>query len=271
MTKTYTIKSFNDIIKVGTTFGKNWFRGHSKVFENLTPGIFRDKYNSPMHEMFKPNQEFDLITSFKRYAPAVEANLPGPDEHLEWIFWMQHFGIPTRLLDWTESILVALFFAVVNHPEDDAEIWTIYPDYLNVSTRFYGLSLHNDRSVQFLAAEPLHNNPEKLAKELGLDEVPQKPIAFIPQMIFQRIKAQSGTFTIHPKPTEGNTIQDVITDTKNITRYIIPTKLKPDFEKKLSYLEINYRTLFPDLEGLSKSFAREERYFGWGQPEPPKF
>jgi len=80
------------------------------------------------------------------------------------------------------------------------------------------------------------------------------------------------TFTIHPKPDNNKPpIEQIMNEEKDITRYIIPKFLKSEFEKKLSYLGFNYRTLFPDFEGLSKSFAREERYFGWGQPNPPRF
>ena len=92
----------------------------------------------------------------------------------------------------------------------------------------------------------------------------------MPNIILPRISSQLSAFTIHPNPSKGNTIPELIDDEDYLTRYIIPSELKSDFEKKLSYLGISYRTLFPDLEGLSKSFEREERHFGWGQPKHPK-
>ncbi len=140
------------------------------------------------------------------------------------------------------------------------------------SPDIFGLAFTNHGIVKYLSGEPFHNNPEQFLNDLELKETPKKPVALIPPKIFPRLSAQHGTFTIHPKPENGaQQIEDIIDDEKDMTRYIIPKQLKSDFEKKLSYLGFNYRTLFPDFEGLSKSFAREDRYFGWGQPNPPKF
>ncbi len=176
--------------------GKNWFRGHSKCYNQLTPGIFRNQYNSPIHEMFKPHHESEIVYQFKRYAPSIISNVPGEFDFLTWLFWIQHYGMPTRLLDWTENILVATFFCVVNDHNEDGEIWTIYPDNLNQQSGFNGLAMTNNRKVKFLSGEPFHTNPQKLLKELELNEVPLYPIAFSPPKIFMRISAQHGTFTI---------------------------------------------------------------------------
>jgi len=83
--------------------------------------------------------------------------------------------------------------------------------------------------------------------------------------------AQLSAFTIHSKASIGHRIEDLLTDKKYIAKYIIPKELKPGFETNLAFLGISYRTLFPDLEGLAKSFQREERFYAWGQPEPPLF
>jgi hypothetical protein len=100
---TVTIKSFDDIIKIGTTLGKNWYRGHSKVVGNLTPRIFR-KSQTLSEILFNPIHEIELktIENFKRYAPSLNIALPDQDDTLGWLFIMQHHDFPTRLLDWTE-------------------------------------------------------------------------------------------------------------------------------------------------------------------------
>lgn len=260
------------MIELGTTMGKNWFRGHSKPYNELTPGIFREKYNSPMHEMFKPHQEFEQMINFKRYAPSLINPLPADNDYLTWLFWIQHHSMPTRLLDWSENVLVAAFFAVVDEPAEDGEIWTIFPDQLNTLYSFYGLALKNHKYVKYLSGEAFHNNPKVLAEELEIKDIPSKPLALVPPNMFPRMATQMSVFTIHPNPKNGGKkIEELLIDKKHITRYIIPKKLKSDFEKHLSYIGFNHRTLFPDLEGLAKSFAREERYFGWGQPDPPTF
>ena len=62
--------------------------------------------------------------------------------------------------------------------------------------------------------------------------------------------------------------QILITEEKFLTRYIIPKQLKRKFRSYLSSLGIDYRSIFPDLEGLAKTIVENGRTIGWGQPDP---
>jgi len=271
-TKTYTIKSFENLIEVGITLGQNWFRGHSKAYNKLTPGIFRNEFQNEIYQAFNPNSEFRIAEDFKRKAPGIATNLPKINNNLEWLFLMQHYGVPTRLLDWSESILIAAFFAVTKDYNDDGEIWTLLPWKLNQeSHNFYGLPTHRSKILKFLANEPYTNDPIKIAEKYKLENVPDSPLAFLPPFRDPRISAQLSCFTIHPKPIEGKTIPEIIKDEKFLTKYIIPKNLKKEFERCLKFLGISYNTIFPDLEGLAKTIRQDENYMGWRQPNPPKF
>ena len=269
---TVTIRGFDDLIKIGTTLGKNWYRGHSKVFGNLTPRIFR-KSQTLTEILFNPIHEIELktIENFKRYAPSLNITLPDQDNTLGWLFIMQHHDFPTRLLDWTENILVASFFSVSEDKQEDGEIFSLFPWELNKKYNINGLPLPRSKILKFLANEPLHTSPVNLSKEIGLKKIPRFPMAFLPPLSLPRITAQMSAFTIHPRPSKANRIENILIDKKQLCRYVIPQSLKNEIELKLSYLGLSYRTIFPDLEGLSKSFKREERYYGWGQPDPPLF
>jgi hypothetical protein len=272
MTKTYVIDKFEQIIEIGTTLGCNWYRGHSIVVGELTPCIFRKEYSNDIYLAFNPNPEFKIATDFKRKAPSIATKLPKENNHLEWLFLMQHHGVPTRLLDWTENILAATFFAVTDNQSQDGELWTMLPWKLNESHGFYGLPLlGKSKVVKFLSHEIFHNNPAKLAEKYKLANIPKVPLALQPQLKHPRYAAQQSCFTIHPKPTEGYTIPDIITDETFLIRYIIPKELKREFETKLSYLGITNYTLFPDLEGLAKTIVRQEKSMGWGQPRPLRY
>ncbi len=134
----------------------------------------------------------------------------------------QHTGLPTRLLDWTHNPLVAFFFAASENYEKDGAVY-IYK-----------------------------SNHRVLHEKFGPFEI-TTPIAFFqPNASSNRIANQFGYFTIHLDPT--NALND---DTKNghLERLIIPSELKKDITHMLNQYGINYLTLFPDLEGLSKHLS----------------
>lgn len=266
------IEKFEDIIKIGTTLEMNWFRGHSKIQGELNPGIYREPYLNGDYKQFEKDIEFQFAEDFKRRAPSLMSKTPDFDNHLEWLFLMQHHGVPTRLLDWSENILVATFFAVDSDDDQDAELWTLLPWKLNESHGFYGLpSNRKNSTLQFLAHEIFHNNPEELKKDYKLKEIPKIPMAFLPPMMHPRMNSQFSCFTIHPIPQEGCSITEVIQDNKFLMRYIIPQKLKKSFKRNLSSLGINYSSFFPDLDGLAKTLKERANIFNWDQPDPPMF
>jgi FRG domain len=272
MTQTSVIEKFDNIISIGTTLAMNWLRGHSMVCGELNPGIYRKPYSSDLYQHFKNDVEFQFAEDFKRRAPSVISNPPSIDNYLDWLFLMQHHGVPTRLLDWSESILVATFFAVDSDNHKDGELWTLLPWKLNESHGFYGLpSNSKNRTLQFLAHEIFHNNPEELKEDYKLKEIPKIPMAFLPPLMHPRMNSQFSCFTIHPKPQTGCLIPDVIQDNKYLMRYIIPKGLKKVFKSNLSALGITHSSIFPDLEGLAKTLKERGNIVGWGQPEPLLF
>ncbi len=269
MLQTTVIEKFDDLIKIGITLGMNWFRGHSEVIGELVPGIYRKSFSNELYMEFRPKVEFELAEDFKRKAPSVARNLPNVDNHLEWLFLMQHHGVPTRLLDWSENILVASFFAVETKYDKDGELWTLLPWKLNESHGYYGLPIINkDPTLQFLSHEIFHNNPNKLKEKYGLSEIPKIPMALLPPLMHPRMNVQQSCFTIHPRPLENFSITDIIQDNNYLMRYIIPKELKKPIKSSLQYLGITYRSLFPELDGLAKSLKYDLNTVAWGQPEP---
>lgn len=265
--KTYRLTTIGHVIAVATTLSKSWFRGHARAYAELTPRIFRTEYE-PLHA-FREDLEFSLIEDFKRGAPTLTDSTPSREDHAAWLFLMQHHGAPTRLLDWTESALVALYFVVNEHLSDDGELWAMYPDVLNKHNGFQGIPTPNNPILRYLAAEPMHNNPKKLAKELGLDNIPAHPLAVQPPMHFPRMVAQLSTFTIHPRPNQNRTIPELLVDERHLVRYLIPRNSKGELQRGLAALGITQRTLFPDLDSLSKSIVSEHRIVAYSPPNPP--
>jgi hypothetical protein len=114
---TYELTTIQQAVEVGTALSLSWFRGHSRCYPELTPSVFRvgltDQLDLPEAVTDRAGTvEAFFVDGFRLKAPSVEVKLPHDYDHLAWLFVMQHHRTPTRLLDWSENILVAMYFAV---------------------------------------------------------------------------------------------------------------------------------------------------------------
>jgi len=119
-----------DILQqVATVYEQNgrvrlWWRGHADSSWRLHPSIY---HRGLAHA------ESSMYAAFHQAAPAIDPTLASRTQNLDWLFLMQHHGLPTRLLDWSESALVALYFAASHVPDNqvDGTIWWLDPATVN--------------------------------------------------------------------------------------------------------------------------------------------
>ena len=137
----------------------------------------------------------------------------------------QHFGLPTRLLDWTESSLVALWFAVEKEiPEKHGVIWIFTPD--------------NEDIIKEKEIDPFKITSTKV---------------FSPNHISERITAQAGWFTCHKLDNNKFLKFETLKKYKRkLIKIKIPKKSFPEIRVKLNTMGINACTVYPDLVGLSR-------------------
>jgi hypothetical protein len=139
------VPELNENIRVRYKFPYGiWFRGHSRSCFSLEPTLFREKvYNELKCEIKSANcigdkRELSYYTEtnmVKHFMLRSNISNTKIDSTLDWLCLMQHHGIPTRLLDWTESILIALYFAVREKNECDGYIFALNAARLNSITR----------------------------------------------------------------------------------------------------------------------------------------
>ena len=124
------IKTVSDLIEaanvaMGTFRVVPWWRGHADANWRLVPGVFREKKRAADEQL--------LATEFMRQAPVLYQNCPPMEAWADWLYLMQHYRLYTRLLDWTESMLVAAFFAVDEHTDKAGALWALHAGGLNKS------------------------------------------------------------------------------------------------------------------------------------------
>ena len=200
-----------------------------------------------------PRREQSLLRNFRKYA---HRSTTQPDSVWNWIALAQHHGLPTRLLDWSFSPYVALHFATVNQSEwgDGAIIWCV--DCVKMKKHLPGKLqklLHGEES-DVLTVEMLDLAAPTLA---AFERLSQKPfIAFFePPSLDDRIVNQAALFSVTSRADIS--LSEWLQEHKELFhRILVPAKLKGEIRDKLDQANINERTLFPGLDGLSQWLSR---------------
>ena len=217
-----------------------WFRGQADETWSLTPSIART-----------PTYLAAELTTIKLFKQQARPHLPVlPTTEWEWIFLMQHYRAPTRLLDWSERPLVGLYFAVSDEAHDtkDAALWFLDPISLNKHSghkRAFKkdiLAFDIDESLQQYLPDQVN------ARVTDLD-----PVAGIGPWNSTRMVAQAGTFTImHANPVAVESVAD----SSHVWRMVIPAAARFSIREELTLLGITESMIFPDLDRIALGTRR---------------
>ena len=254
-------------MKLGTTCRQYWFRGHPRTFDSLLPKVYREPFYSA-----RPNIEFWAGQRFRMRARSFAARVPDWGDHLAWLLMMQHCGVPTRLLDWTESMLVALYFAAGDPSDEPGEVWCMNPTRLNWCSDCY-ICMPDDPPIRYLAEEVFLEQKRlpKLAESLELKNLPTRALALIPPFELPRMAAQMSRFTMHPSPDGTSMIEFLLRSEKCLVRYTVPAASKATLRKDLASLGVSHETLFHSLESLAKTIKEEICEKDYKLVDPPHF
>ncbi len=238
------VNKYIELMDLTNTTTTPWFRGQEDYSWKLIPSIFRHK-NLIFFER-DLNRDFKLLSK-----NLILTNKP--DSEFEWLYIMQHYGLSTRLLDWSESSLVALFFAVEKfNNKTNSRVWILSPRVYN-SLILKTINTVPIDSSTFLKDYVLRSdNGDKIYREVDA----KFPLAIRPTKNSARILAQRGVFTIHGKNSDCifETIKtiDKIEDNSDVINYIdISGEHKLNILKELYQSGISHSVLFPELGGIS--------------------
>ena len=214
-----------------------WSRGHSSIDWDLLPSVRRG---------YSREQEKYLSNEFFVRAKLRYANCPPDDDYAGWLALMQHYGLPTRLLDWTRSPMVAAFFATESYQpysegetKGDACIWALAPGILNRQQGFepYLFPL-NAGTLQDLI------RPSRKGSDIT-DQV----AAAMAVETDMRMQMQQGAFTVHAGDAPLNRMSNC---DEWLVQYEIPDRVLSSMARQLDLLGFRLGDLFPDLGNLAK-------------------
>src|SRR5690349_1695428 len=214
------IRAWLDLARLAEdTAFEDWiFRGEARGAESLRPGAGRVPQGpgTPRRFRFDVDDERAALERFKSDALPYLDRTPPPEHHLEWLAIAQHHGMRTRLLDWSENLLVAAFFAV--EAGGAAGTATIY-------------------GVKGLPAAQSSDDPFDI-REVSV---------YRPSRLTARMAPQLSTFTVHPDPTA-----DFRSDSRLEQWRIAGRRNCWHIKLVLDACGVNHANIFPDLGGLAR-------------------
>jgi hypothetical protein len=224
------------------------FRGLNCVTHTLASSLLR--LAEP--EVDIARLEVALLRNFRKYGHGLAT---GADSIWDWLALGQHRGLPTRLLDWTYSPLVALHFATENTSEFDQDgiVWCV--NFVEANKRLPARlkrMLQQEGSdtftVEMLSALRTLRDFDALGRE--------RFVVFLePPAVDQRILNQLALFSLMSSPSAR--LDDWLVQHPDLCRrVVVPASLKWEIRDKLDQANVNERVLFPGLDGLSRWLAR---------------
>jgi hypothetical protein len=241
------------------------FRGQRESVWSLMTSLDRavrrekeTKNSSSLYHLDRAEAETDLLFRFRQQAPQYLKHLPAENDRASWLAMMQHFGVPTRFLDWTTSPYVAMYFALEDEPVRDEKcsaLWAIDLAWLQAKAEELIFSVKNP---------PFSSSPDLRAKQINqLLEMPSSQhgviLAVPPVVGNERLAAQQGILLckLFPEATFYQVlmrmmIKNDLTDRPVIKKLEVSAANRIEFLKHLRTMNIHRSSLFPGLDGFGR-------------------
>lgn len=248
------------------------YRGLCDKAYTLLPGIFRKQTDTVNGRAIENDtylawaNEKDLLNSFMHEASGT-LTIP-TDDLLHWAEYAQHYGVPTRFMDWSTNPLAALYFACRDRITTDGAVWL----------------LHKINYKRFLSNHARSHGEKKISKIVGeiINETSdiEYPVLYTPYYVDSRMSAQGSYFMVWgilreplermlsadnlqmnlPETDDGSRIYGKEQEEGLLFRFNIYADRKQPLLHELDTVGINEKTLFPGLDGIGRYVERKYRF-----------
>jgi FRG domain len=198
-----------------------------------------------------PALEPHLIRNFRKYA---HREAPGPTMW-DWLSLAQHHGLPTRLLDWTFSPLVALHFATVAWPEEEAVLWSVDCEAAHAQLPQPLRGAAEDEGTLVFTTELLAAHAADLEALDALGDGEPFVLFFEPPSLDERIINQAAVLSVVADPRDH--MDHWLEEHPDAWRaWRIPADVKAEIRERLDQANVTERVLLPGLDGLASWLRR---------------
>lgn len=243
-----------------------WYRGETRANRPLLPKALRPSFLKAIcdceglvvgerpdrDEHLQRAEESYINNLFLRRSAWLRTSSPNRDfELIETYFLAQHHGLPTRLLDWTDNALAALYFAMACKRGDEADAAVYVVGYNNIP-------VVDARGVEHRA--PLGIREEPVIENIGLlykgvsdfDQCARTVLPIVPDTRAGRLLQQGSAFTLH-LPGCG--------PLENVFQLVIQGPRKPSILRELRAAGMTRSRLFPELDSIATDICMETKLF----------
>jgi len=238
------------------------FRGHEVASWKLVPSLYRAVTNDGHGSSPRPPDANELIkkeeslwSTFRAIAstqlPSSTVAAANADESRR-VWWsvMRHYGVPTRILDWTYSFYVALYFAVSKGPGTDGAVYSLDFGALESTMKSIHRTVEFSRDQLFDPAAPriidIYSPEDSWPDRM----IAQQACCMICRNVAGDIEEIFESEVFHNQPVRHVTL----------VKILIPKDKKPEFMRHLNAMNITAATLFPGLDGIGRFLDEKTRH-----------